>query len=84
MVYVASNLGGGQNGHLMLTMTSAEYTSQTGFKIVLPQNPVNYPPTMVTAQKQVLRTEEFQQNQAMFRKYNAVDGAVKNHIVTVV
>ena len=39
---------------------------------------------MVTAQKQVLRTEEFQQNQAMFRKYNAVDGAVKNHIVTVV
>ena len=39
---------------------------------------------MGNAQDQVLRTEIFRQNQAMFRKYNAVDGAMKNQIITAV
>ena len=55
-----------------------------GFAFVPPHNPVNYLPTMGTTQEQPLRTEKFRQNQAMFRKYTAVDGYLKDKIVTVV
>ena len=37
---------------------------------------------MGSAQEQALRNEKFQQNQALFRKYTAVDRALKKHIVT--
>ena len=37
---------------------------------------------MGNAQEQVIGTEEFRQNQAMFRKYTAVDGAFKKQIIT--
>ena len=39
---------------------------------------------MGTSQQQALGTEKFQQNQALFRKYTAVGGASKTHIVAVV
>ena len=37
---------------------------------------------MGNAQEQALRTEKFQQNQALFQKYTAVEGALKNQIFT--
>ena len=37
---------------------------------------------MWSAQEQGLRTEKFQQNQALFRKYTAVDIELKKKIVT--
>ena len=36
---------------------------------------------MVTSQEQALGTENFRQNQAIFRKYTAVDGVIKTQIV---
>ena len=74
---VLLNLGGGRHRHLTLTMTSEVYASQTRVVFVPPHNPIYYPPTMVNAQDQALRTENFRQNQALFRKYTAVDGALK-------
>ena len=35
-----------------------------------------YPPTMGTTQEQLLVTERFQQNQALFRRCTAVDGEI--------
>ena len=84
MTYVASNLGGRRHRHLMLTMTSTEYMSHTGFLFVPPHNPDDYPTTIGTAQQQVLVTEKFQQNQALFSKYTAMDGSIKKQIVAVV
>ena len=81
---VASNLGGGRHGHLTLTMMNEEYIEQTGFAFVTPHNPGNHPQSMGSAQEQVLVTEKFRQNQAMFRKYTAVDGALKNQLITAV
>ena len=40
---VASNYGGGQHGHLALTMSAADYRAQTGFAFVPPHNPGDYP-----------------------------------------
>ena len=39
---------------------------------------------MGSAQEQALGTEKFRQNQVLFRKYTAVDGFLKDHIVTAV
>ena len=39
---------------------------------------------MGSAQEQALGTEKFRQNQALFRKYTAVDGALEKNIVTAV
>ena len=58
---VASNQGGGQHGHLALTMTAYEYRSHTGFAFVPPHNPGDYPQSMGSAQEQALGTEKFQQ-----------------------
>ena len=57
---------------------------QIGFAFVPPHNPSKYPKSMRSAQEQALRTENFLQNQAMFQKYTAVGGALKNQIVTAV
>ena len=76
-VSVASNLGGGQHGHLGLTMIAQAYTEHTGYKFVPPHNPLNYPPMMGTSQEQELITKSFLQNQVLFRRYTAVDGALK-------
>ena len=65
-------------------MMAKEYMAQTGFQFVMPHSPVNYPQSMGIAQEQALVTEKFRHNQAMFRKYTAVDGALKNHIVVVI
>ena len=81
---VASNLGGDRHGHLALTMTAEEYTEKTGFAFVPPYNPGDYPQSMGSAQEQALGTEKFRQNQALFQKKNAVDGALKKQIVTSV
>ena len=43
LVYVASNLRGGQHIHLALTMTAKEYRAQTRFVFVPPHSPDNYP-----------------------------------------
>ena len=75
--YVASKIGGGRNRHLVLAMTSEEYTSQMGYALVPPHNPGDYLPKMGTSQEQALGTEKFLQKQALFRKYTAVDGAIK-------
>ena len=48
--YVASNLGGGQHGHLALTMTAKEYRAQTRFVLLLPHNPGDYPQSMGNSQ----------------------------------
>ena len=47
-------------------------------------NPGDYPPMMGTSQEQALGTKKFWQNQALFRRYNAVDGYLKKKIVMVV
>ena len=39
---------------------------------------------MGNAQEQALGTEKFGQNQELFCKYTAMDGSLKNHIVTTV
>ena len=57
---------------------------QTGFAFVPPHNPGDYLQIMGSAQEQALGTEKFQQNQALFRKYTAVDGFLKKQIVPVV
>ena len=54
---------------------------QKGYEFVSLQNSGNYPPTIGTAQDQALRTEKFQQNQALCRIYTAVDGEIKNKII---
>ena len=56
---MASNLGGDQNKHLALTITSKEYTAQTGYAFVPTHKPGNYPPTMGNTQEKALRTEKF-------------------------
>ena len=61
-VSVVLNLGGGRNGHLTLTMTDKEYTTQMGYLFVPPHNPGEYPPIMGTVQEQALGTERFRQN----------------------
>ena len=81
---VALNLEGGQHGNLALTMTAEEYMAQTGFSVVHPHNLGKYPQIMGKAQEQALGTEKFRQNQALFLKYTAVDGALKKQIVTLV
>ena len=81
---MVSNLGGGRHRHLSLMMTAKEYMPQTGCMFVPTQKPGNYPPTMETSQNQDLGTERFRQNQALFIKYTAMDGALKNNITTVV
>ena len=66
------------------SMTSNYYVSQMGFAFLPPHNPVDYPPSMGNAQYQVLGTENFRQNQGLFRKYTAIDDALKNKIITTV
>ena len=61
-----------------------EYMEQRGFNFVPPQNPGDYPQSTGSAQEQALGTEKFRQNQALFRKYTAVGGALMNQIVTAV
>ena len=56
---------------------------QTGFALVPPHSPGDYPQIMGSTQEQALKTEKLRQNQALFRKYTAVDGALKKMIVTV-
>ena len=56
---MALNFRGGRHGHLALTMTIAEYITQTGFPFFMPHNPGNYVTTMGTAQEQVIETEKF-------------------------
>ena len=75
---VALNFGGGRHGHLALMMTAEEYMEQTGFIFVPPHNPGDYPQSMGSSQEQTLGTEKFRQNQALFRKYTVVDGALKS------
>ena len=65
-------------------MTSEEYMEQTGFAFVPPHNPGDYPQIMGSAQEQALGTEQFRQNQALFRKYTPLDGALKKHIFVAV
>ena len=77
---VASNLGGGQHGHLVLSMMAKEYMEQTGFAFVRPHNPGKYSQIMGSSQEQALVTENFRQNQALFLKYSAVDGALKTRL----
>ena len=48
---------------------------------VQPSNPSNYPQSIGGSQEQALGTEKFRQNQALYRKYTAVDGALKKKIV---
>ena len=39
---------------------------------------------MGSAQEQAIGTEKFRQNQALFRRYTAMYGALKNQIITAV
>ena len=65
-------------------MTSNDYAAYTGFEFVPLHNPGNYSPKMGKDKNQALRTEKFQQNQALFRKYIAIDGALKKKIIMAV
>ena len=79
-----SNFGGGRQGYLTITMISKEYTERSVYAFVPPHNRGDYSPKMGATQEQALETENFGQNQALFRRYAAVDGNVKNQIVTAV
>ena len=81
---VTSNLRGLQHEHPVPTMTDKEYRAHTGFAFVPPHNPDDYPKIMGNAQEQAPVTENFRQNQALFQKYTAMDGALKKQIVTAV
>ena len=81
---MASNLKRGRHRQLALTMTAEENKIQTGFAFVPSHNPRNHLQSIGNSKEQALRTEKFRQNQALFRKYTAVDGTFKNHIVAVV
>ena len=74
---MASNLRGGRHVHLMKIMTAKEYMAQMGYTFLPSHKTGTYPPTMGTAQEKALRTERFQQNQALFRRYTTVDRALK-------
>ena len=65
-------------------MTGEEYTEQTGYAFVPPKNLDNYPPRTGTTEEQALGTEKFRQNQELFKKYTAMDRAIKDKIVTAV
>ena len=71
-------------GVCVLKPWRSEYAAQTSFTFVLPHNPEDYPPTMGKAQDQALRTQKFRQNQPLFQKYTAVDGALKKQIIMTV
>ena len=47
---VASNLGGGRIGHLLLTITTYYYLAQKCHSFVPPHNPGDYHPLMGTVQ----------------------------------
>ena len=81
---MASNLKGGRNRHLALTMDMKEYMEQPGYAFVPPHNPSNYPLITGTAQEQAIRTERFRKNQALFRRFTAVDESIKKRILTAV
>ena len=82
--FVASNLGGGRNGHLTINMTAEDYLAQMVHIFVTTNNPRDYPKTMGTAQEQALRTKRLRQNQALFQCCTAIDRSTKNKIVTAV
>ena len=65
-------------------MTANDYMDHKGFAFVPLYNSANYPQSTGRAQEQELGTEKFRQNLAMFRKYTAVDRALKKKITTTV
>ena len=84
-----SNLRGGQQGHLVLTMTVEDYLDQTVHVFVPPYNPGNYPLEItprqwVPPQEQAFGTEGLRQNQALFRRCTTVEGNIKKKTVTEV
>ena len=81
---MSSDLRVSQHRHLVLTITIKEYAEYMGFEFVPPHNPENYVSTMGNAQDQALRTEKFRQNQALFREYTAMNGALKKQIIMAV
>ena len=81
---VLSNLGGGRHKHLALKMTSEDYVAHTRFEFVPLHNLDYYPPTIGNARDQGRGSENLRQNQAQFRKYTDVDGALKKQIITAV
>ena len=56
----------------------------TGFVFVPPHNTCDYLTTMGNSQEEALVTSQLRQNQALFRKYTAMDGALKKETVTAV
>ena len=76
------NLGGGRNGHLMLTITKEDYISQTGYTFLPPKNLVNYPAAMGTSQAKALGTEIFQNKLALFIRCITMDKAIEKQIIT--
>ena len=78
---VALKLGGGQHGHLAMTMITNYYMEHTGFAFVPLHNPGDYLQSMGSAQEQALGTENIRQNHVLFQKYTAVDRNLKNQIV---
>ena len=78
------NLKGVRHIHLVLKMMDKEYMEHTGFVFLSSHNPGDCPQSMGSAQKQALVTQQFQQNQALFRNYIAMDGSLKKQIVTSV
>ena len=78
----------GVEPHRMTTWTPRADNDKRGLRstyrfrdLVTPHNPGDHPPTMGNAEDQALATDHFRQNQALFRKYTAVDGTLKklNH-----
>ena len=65
-------------------MPVKEYMEQKWFAFVPPHNPGEYQQSMGSALEQALGTENFQQNQELFHKYTALDGALKKQINTAV
>ena len=65
-------------------MIDEEYKTQIVFTFLPPHNPGKYPQIMGNSQEQALGTEKFRQNQELFKKYTAMDRAIKDKIVTAV
>ena len=65
-------------------MTSEDYVAHKRFEFVPLHNLDYYLPTIGNARDQGRGSENLRQNQAQFRKYTDIDGALKKQIITAV
>ena len=82
--FVASNLGGGQNGNLALTMTAKEYTEQMGYSFVPPHNPVNLRTNVSNRSRASAQKRKVLTKPSAIQKINRRGRIPKNRIIAAV